>query len=332
MVLKMVIDNKLSKKNKNQFNPQGIPWGFFIYPNSLIKAIRVNEKPKLIKSGDCMSRGSRMKKFQENRIKNGFGQGVGKDYKPFIQAHDNKVASEGWLTRHFGWKTQRIHHTLSKHERRYLYFLEWIDEVVDIREQYPLLPKGRTEEIAQQLGIKHAHVEGQSVVMTTDFVITLQTSKGLIDVVRTVKPASKLTKRTLELFEIERRFFMEQGIDWGIILDHKIPQTLISNVEWMYEGRYLETRPSVDDELVSLINEPLFESIFNDDCHTAVSKLCLQCDKKFGIESGTCMFVLKHMLATKKWGTDMNIKIKNSHPLTIANLVENKTSINQNIG
>lgn len=29
---------------------------------------------------------------------------LGKNYKPFIQAHDNKVASEGWLALHLGWK------------------------------------------------------------------------------------------------------------------------------------------------------------------------------------------------------------------------------------
>lgn len=84
-----------------------------------------------------MSSGSRIAKIQQNRIKSGFGQGTGKDYKPFIQAHDNKVASQGWLTRHLGWKTKRIHHTLSEHERRYLYFLEWLDQVVDIRQFIP---------------------------------------------------------------------------------------------------------------------------------------------------------------------------------------------------
>lgn len=266
-----------------------------------------------------MKKGSRIKKLQENRIKNGRGQGEGKDYTPFIQAHDNKVASEGWLTRHNGWKTQRIHHTLSEHERRYLYYLEWLDEVVDIREQFPLLPQNRTEEIAQQLGIKHAHLDGVPVIMTTDFIITLKTSNGLIDIVRTIKPASKLTKRTLELFEIERRFFSEQGIDWGIILDNKLPKDLISNVEWMYEGRYLDTRSGVDEEIIGLISNSLFERIIQDEYVTSISKICLRCDEEFGIDTGTSMFILKHMLAIKKWGTDMNVKIKESKPLHIFN-------------
>lgn len=209
-----------------------------------------------------MSRGSKIKKLQENQLLSGRGQGNGRDYIPFIQAHDNKVASKGWLTRHLGWKTKRIHHTLSNHERMYLYFLEWVDEVVDIREQFPLLPLERTQEIAHQLGIKHAHVDGVPVVMTTDFVITLKTSKGLIDIVRTVKPASKLTKRTLELFEIEKRFFMEQGISWGIILGNQFPKELIRvskneigrriwNLSSLYN--YLEKMPETEKALKEVV-------------------------------------------------------------------------------
>lgn len=141
-------------------------------------------------------RNSNFRKTQENRLKRGRGQGVGKDYIPYIQAHDNKVASEGWLTRHLGWKTGRIHHTLSEHERNYLHYLEWLDFVIDIREQYPL-PLPKTEEIAERIGIKHAHLDEVPVVMTTDFLLTLETPQGKFDVVRTVKPVSKLSKRTL---------------------------------------------------------------------------------------------------------------------------------------
>lgn len=277
-----------------------------------------------------MPKESRIKKLQENRIRDGRGQGIGKDYTPFIQAHDNKVASEGYLTRHLGWKSKRIHHTLSEHERRYLYYLEWLDEVVDIREQFPLLPIERTQEIADQLGIKYPHYQGVPVVMTTDFMITLKTPNGYKDVVRTVKPANKLTKRTLELFEIERRFFTEQGIDWCIILDNRLPKNIIKNVEWISEAKYLETRPSVDEELVNLINKPLFNEIVNDNSGSSISKICLRSDESFGLETGTSMFILKHMLALKRWGTDMNIPIRESRSMQLINL-ENKF-VNNKLG
>ncbi|MDR7002818.1 TnsA endonuclease N-terminal domain-containing protein [Neobacillus niacini] len=276
-------------------------------------------------------KGERIVKFQSNRIKNGYGQGTGENYKPFIQAHDNKVASDGWITRHKGWKTKRTHHTLSNHERNYLYYLEWLDEVVDIREQFPLFPMKRTEEIADQLGIKHAHYDNVPVVMTTDFVITLRTPNGLIDVVRTVKPGNKLDNRTLELFEIERRFFNEQGINWEIITECKLPKTLIKNVEWMCEARYLDTRSGIDEEVVDFINKPLFRNISKDEGETSISKICLRSDKEFGLESGSCMFILQYMLANKKWRTDMNIPIIESKPLKISSL-EYQTKRSKEIG
>lgn len=44
-------------------------------------------------------------------IKEGRGQGEGKDYKPWIDIHD--FPSQGRVSRCFGWKTGRIHHFMS---------------------------------------------------------------------------------------------------------------------------------------------------------------------------------------------------------------------------
>src|SRR5690606_8003237 len=201
----------------------------------------------------------------------------------------------------------------------------------DIREQFPLLPQSRTEEIAEKLGIKHPHFDGVPVVMTTDFVITLKTPNGLIDIVRTIKPANKLTTRTLELFEIERRFFSEQGISWGIITEEKLPKTLINNVKWMCEAKYLDTRPGIDEELVDLVSDWLFENIYTDDADTSISKICLRSDRDFGREGGRCMFILQYMRGSKTWLTNMKIQINESQPSRISRL-EDHTKINKDIG
>lgn len=272
-------------------------------------------------------RGTRIAKLQQNYIKKGRGQGVGEEYIPFIQAHDNKIASEGWLTRHKGWKTRRVHHTLSEHERKYLYYLEWLDYVVDIREQWPLFPIDRTIEIAEQLGIKHAQIDGTPVTMTTDFRLTLRTAKGQCDVIRTIKPKEKLDDRTQELFEIERRFFAEQDIDWCIITQSKIPAVLVANVEWMSEAKYLNTRPGMDEELVSMVSVDLYQVLLKDAGQSGISKLCLRTDKNFGLQNGTCLFVLQHMLANKRWSTDMNQKIKELEPLVIYSTEKSNASI-----
>ncbi len=273
-------------------------------------------------------RGKRIAKLQENYIKKGRGQGVGANYQPFIQAHDNKTASEGWLTRHKGWKTGRVHHTLSEYERKYLYYCEWLDGVIDIREQWPLLPIEKTMEIADQLGIKHANLDGTPVVMTTDFRLTIETRDGMRDVIRTIKPKEKLDARTLELFEIERRYFAELGIDWCIVTEDKIPNVLVKNVEWLAEAKYLETRPGVDEELVSLVSDGLFEVFANDAGKTPLMKLCLRTDKDYHLENGTSMFILQYLLANKCWGTEMNNRIiREREPLIVYENEIVKTSI-----
>ncbi|WP_418039408.1 TnsA endonuclease N-terminal domain-containing protein [Paenibacillus xylanilyticus] len=93
-----------------------------------------------------------------------------------------------------------------------MYYCEWLDGVSDIREQWSLLPLEKTIEIAEQLGIKHPHVDGNPVVMTTDFRLTLKIKEDSQDVIRTIKPREKLSDRTLELFEIERVYFTELHI------------------------------------------------------------------------------------------------------------------------
>lgn len=263
-------------------------------------------------------RSERKEKLQSNYIKKGRGQGVGENYQPFIQAHDNKIASEGWLTRHKGWKTERIHHTLSEHERKYLYYCEWLDGVIDIREQWPLLPLEKTIEIAEQLGIKHPHMDGTPVVMTTDFRLTLKTKNGSRDVIRTIKPREKLSERTLELFEIERIYFVEQGIDWCIVTEDKIPHNLVKNVEWMANAKYLDTQAVVNEELVWLLHNDLYEMFTKDASQTSLMNLCMRADHGYRLQKGTCLFILQHLLANKFWGTEMEKHIiRENEPLIV---------------
>jgi hypothetical protein len=74
----------------------------------------------------------------DRRIKEGRGQGTGAEYTPWLYVQD--VPSNGLAHRIKGWKTKREHHFFSTLERDYFYVLEWSPFVIDIREQYPLLP------------------------------------------------------------------------------------------------------------------------------------------------------------------------------------------------
>lgn len=86
-------------------------------------------------------------------LEEGKGTGVGKDYKPWIKIQD--VASSGRVTRVKGIKTNRQHELLSGIDGNSSYILDFSNEVIDIREQYSLLPIEETIGIAVELGIKH---------------------------------------------------------------------------------------------------------------------------------------------------------------------------------
>src|SRR5262245_6874782 len=83
------------------------------------------------------------------------GRGVGRfgNYKPWLYIQD--VPSRGLACRTKGWKTGRVHHFLSRLELFYFYMLEWSPVVLDVREQYPLLPLQETLSIAASCGIRH---------------------------------------------------------------------------------------------------------------------------------------------------------------------------------
>lgn len=75
-------------------------------------------------------------------------------------------------------------------ERNYFYYLDFADNVVDIREQFPLLPINETIIIAKELGIEHPRdpVTKEPIVMTTDFLITFKEQDGnIVEKARTLK-------------------------------------------------------------------------------------------------------------------------------------------------
>ena len=92
-------------------------------------------------------------------IKEKRGIGEGKVYKPGIKIQD--FPSMGRVTRGLGDKTMRQHDFLSDLERDYSKYLEFADDVVDFREQFPLLPIEETIIIAKELGFEHPKILNQ---------------------------------------------------------------------------------------------------------------------------------------------------------------------------
>ena len=252
----------------------------------------------------------------DKRISEGRGQGRGSEYKPWLLVQD--VPSQGLATRIKGWKTKRVHHLLSNLELSYFYILEWSRVVFDIREQYPLLPLEETLAIAEQCGIRHPTdpKTQEPVVMTTDFFITVPRSMEVIEQARTLKTAKDLqSERKLEKLEIERRYWHNKNIDWGIVTEQEIPQALAKNVDWLHAFFRIEDLSALSETEIRRIATALTLRMVQG--NVVLTDLTAECDDKLGLEPGTALSVSRHLIANRRWLVDMNKPIQPSKSLVL---------------
>lgn len=249
-------------------------------------------------------------------IQEGRGQGSGSDYKPWLTIQD--VASLGLVTREKGWKTNRLHQMLSKLELAYFYVLEWAPLVSDIREQYPLLPLEETIKIAQEAGIRHPTDPRtrHAAVMTTDFLVTVRQGVQAKHCARTIKYACDLqSQRTIEKFEIERRYWQARNVDWGIVTELDIPTNLARNVEVLHDYRTLADRLTLTDDETRDVAEALTRQMMHTE--SPLRRVTADCDRRLGLEPGSSLAIAYHLLANRQWQIDMDKPLSVSEKLTL---------------
>jgi hypothetical protein len=89
----------------------------------------------------------------QKRLADGLGRGIGNDYTPWLTV-GRSTPSVGTSNRTGGRTTGRLHHFLSDIERNAFLLYDWAENVVDIREQFPL-DRGETRAIAEAMGGRH---------------------------------------------------------------------------------------------------------------------------------------------------------------------------------
>ena len=250
-----------------------------------------------------------------NKLKKGRSQGHGQDYTPFLFTRE--VPSMGKSTRIKGWKTGRVHHFLSTLESNYFYVLEWSPLVVDIREQYAL-PLEATQKIAERLSIKHPfNVKAQEpAIVTTDFLIDVTSSSGKIMLkARSTKYASDLNDlRTFEKLEIERTYWCEQGVDWGIVTELDIPKELAKNVEWLHSAFDSSEAPGITREEMPFLENELHKQMLAEPS-VSIAKIGIGFDNRLGLRGGTALWLVRHLIANRQWQVDMMARIAPNKPL-----------------
>lgn len=255
-------------------------------------------------------------KAMERRLAEGFGQGSGAGYRPWLRTTD--VPSHGTAATIWGWKHERIYHLLSHNERNYFYCLEWQDAVTEIREQFPLRPVERTMQIADVLGVRHPRDSDGPYLQTTDFLLTVTVRNQSVTAVRTVKPAKELSKRrVLEKLEIERRYWFEEGIDdWGIIVAEDIPDPIWRNVDWLHECRDVAKLRPILAEDIDRVRNWLFAHLGPASTYK-LAMLCSTCDADLSLRRGYALKILRHLLARKELLCEIRNRLRTDVPIVL---------------
>ena len=237
--------------------------------------------------------------IEKRLVKEQRGQGRGADYKPFLTVRD--VPSRGRSHRRVAMTHGRVVQVLSDLELNAFHILDWRDDVVDIREQFPL-EIDKTIAIAGRLGIPHPAFQGKYQVMTTDLVIDRQTGAVVVTEAVAVKNGKDLEDpRVVEKLEIERRYWEGKNARWGVFTEAEAPAKLVRNIRWVAPHLHgFDLDGPARKEVFGRIRHAL-DTWPDDKAAGHMAAL----DKRHGAERGAHLRYLRHLLAQGAFSWDM---------------------------
>lgn len=162
---------------------------------------------------------------EEGKRLEGRGTGTGALYKPWIKCRE--LNSTGVATSLPDWKHGRMVELLSQAELWWYVVLRWDDDVIDIREQFPL-DKERTDGIARRYGFRPAG--NGRVHMTTDLLVSWADGTLTAFSVKTDRTSVMNNRRTMEKQAIEYEYWKEKGIRWGILYKEDLNPVKVFNI------------------------------------------------------------------------------------------------------
>lgn len=242
------------------------------------------------------------RKVAQNR-----GAGIKEEYKPWDTIQEN--VSNGIAARHSSVKAKRVVHLMTELETKYFYLLEWASNVIDIRERFPLEDMDLAISLANGKGIKYPvdPISKNPIILTTSFMITMIVDNKEINVARTVCYSKDLNKKKfIEKLEIQREYWQEKGIDWGIVTEKDIPNVLSKNIEWFHKVLCEDTSDgySVDSMIIDIpiLLTYLSENRLND---IRLSKSLSNLDSYYGRDTGYFLFLFKILICRRYIKIDM---------------------------
>ena len=123
-----------------------------------------------------------------------------------------------------------------------------------------------------------------------------------------------MARAVIEKLEIERCYWLEQGVDWGIVTEKDIPPVAVRNIAWVHSyGALSHISQPYPEYFEELAGHVLRELPARPSC--SLRQFCADMDEGFSLERGTPLMLVRHLLARKKLRFPMDEPLDNSVPL-----------------
>ena len=271
------------------------------------------------------------------------GTGKGPYYTPWFRRQDGPNNTKKFET--YSPKLRRACVSLGTLEKQHLdsiLFLLHLDnwgkyKVIDYREQWPLWPHEKTQEIAKALGLRHPlHPRDRKgpgykkfpTVMTADCILTVKEGNKTFDIAITIKPQKRLNKHTpktekfsdIENFEIQRKFFESENTPFYIVTEDEISTEFAYNAKFLnpfYDPARLSNCDINDVSNVLDFIKPKLEA---GEIFRYVSR---QADEAFGYTGehlGTSLRLIYHLITIDAIRINMFDRLDTNKPLPILHI------------
>lgn len=164
----------------------------------------------------------------------GCGKGEKESYRAWLLPH--AVSKKEYFSSIPGsWFFQRSYHLPSHLERLYFYILNWDQDILDIRESFPL-ERESTIRLCKELKMKHPSDLSTKIplILTTSFLITRRNGDREETSAISVYRKDKKTKTQNEYISLVEAYWKEKGIKHFSVTEHDINPVLLYNMEWFY--------------------------------------------------------------------------------------------------
>lgn len=270
-----------------------------------------------------MGRGRKLESFKdfERALKNKYGIGQGFNYKPWLRIQD--VKSTGTRSLIYGRKSQRDHHMMSSIESEHFYLAEFSNSVIDIREQFPLLPLNYTQKIAKTLGVEHPKhpLSKEPIIMTTDQLLTIDSPQGTIYHAISVKPEDDSGDlRVLEKIDIERVCWELLGVKFSYFTGNDLTRIQSSNLHWA-TSPFRENPINFSYDQVNCALSVLAVGQY------FVEDLCNQLISMNITSHNDALLLIRFLIADKLIDVDLSTNIPESGLIDVKSVVENQGAL-----